>query len=219
MTAVPYEIDRVIVTDFAANCYILWDAQRDCVVIDPGGEPGELLQLLDKNHLKPGLILLTHGHCDHIGAATELCNMSGAKLAIHSDDAPCLEDPMLCGAALFGMPFTARKADILLADGQEIGHGPIRFRVLHTPGHSRGSCSFYDAQNSNLFTGDFVFRLGIGRWDLPGGSPQDLMKSVREKFLTLPDLTHVYPGHGDPTTVGQERQDSPFMQKAWQDSA
>jgi glyoxylase-like metal-dependent hydrolase (beta-lactamase superfamily II) len=206
-----YEIERFVVTDFEANCYLLHDPEGNAIVVDPGGEGDRILDAVRRKNLSVRLILNTHGHFDHAGANAQIRAATGAALAIHSDDAPMLADGVLCGALLFGYDFAPVEPDRLLGEGDTVGCGEMNFEVLHTPGHTPGSASFLDRANARLFSGDFVFRGAVGRWDLPGGSEEALMRALRQKLLVLPDNTTVFSGHGEMTTVGHERRTNPFL--------
>jgi hydroxyacylglutathione hydrolase len=212
VTTPGYTIERFITNQLEENCYLLHTGS-DAIVIDPGGEVDQLLKIINGRELRLRLILNTHGHIDHICANEQLRTATGASLAIGVEDAPMLRNAMLCGASYFGWDFEEHEADTLLRDSDTIGYGPMHFVALATPGHSPGSRSFYDAQGAVLFSGDLVFQGSVGRWDIPGANRDDLFNSLRTKLLTLPDNTVVYPGHGEPTTVGLERATNPYLQE------
>ena len=205
-----YEIHKLVVTQLEENCYILSEGS-DAIVIDPG-EHEPVMAFLKDRGLKCRMILNTHGHIDHICGNLTLQRTTGATIAIGREDAAMLASPVLCGAALFGWEFDEHKADVILNDGDTTGYGSMQFEVLATPGHSPGSRSFLDRKNKVLFSGDLVFIDSVGRWDVPGANRDDLFRSLKEKFLMLPDDVTVYPGHGPTTTVGRERRSNPYLQ-------
>lgn len=194
-----------------ANCYILGcEKTQTGAVIDPGAEGERILEEVEDSGLKISHVLLTHAHFDHIGAADQVVKATGAPLAIHPDDLPLLN--MAGGATLFGLPAPPiPEPGIRLEAGQEIAVGELTLRVLHTPGHSPGHVSFYEAEQGAVFDGDVLFAQGIGRHDLPGGDLETLMRSIKQGLLALPDQTIVYSGHGPQTTIGRERSSNPWL--------
>jgi hydroxyacylglutathione hydrolase len=193
------------------NCYIAGCEQtRQAAVIDPGWDAASILAKTHELDLTIKLILLTHGHFDHIGAVTELREATGAPLAMHP-----LEDDwrrVNGGADLFGYQIRAVAApDIELEHGQQIDVGTLSFETRFTPGHTRGHVVFVEHAQRAAFVGDVLFAGSIGRTDLPGGDYDTLINSIREQLLTLPDEFRVYAGHGPPTTIGAERNDNPFL--------
>lgn len=202
--------------EFATNCYIIADPDSNAAaVVDPGEPDPWITRTLAENGLKAELILLTHGHLDHIGGVTWLSRQTGAPVLVHRDDAPYLTDANLNGSAYFGSPIIAQPPDKLLSDGDEIAVGSLRLKVIHTPGHTPGGVCFYLApsggQKGQLLAGDTLFAGSVGRTDLPGGSHTQLIQSIREKLLPLPPDTMVYPGHGPATTIGDEKAYNPFL--------
>jgi len=187
------------------NCYILADeTTREAMVLDPGGSPDELLRRIDVLNIIVKRIVNTHGHFDHIGANQAVAEVVCAPIAAHKADQPLYR--MQGGAHFFGLSLPDQaEPTLLLDDGDEISLGSEDFIVLHTPGHSPGSICLWNPTHGVVFDGDLVFRAGVGRTDIPGADAQVLKKSIREKILTLPDETILYPGHGPETTVGQER--------------
>lgn len=218
---------------FRANCYLVGDeAEGVAALVDPGDEPERLLAALQQSAqqadgrqgdapqtsgrpggLRLSHILLTHGHLDHIGAVARLKEATGAEVCIHSADAGMLIDPRLNMSALSGRPIVAPPADRLLQGGEVIQVGALRIEVIHTPGHTPGSVCFLVTEPSRLLllSGDTLFAGSIGRTDFPGGSLDEIMKSIHGRLLALPDDMPVYPGHEDSTTIGEERTGNPFL--------
>ena len=204
-------IKRLEVGPFASNCYIIGsESTKQGLIIDPGDEAREILKSVEDLGLDIKLIMLTHGHVDHIGALKEVGAATGAEVAVHADDAPSLQGEGRTLGALFGLSYEAPPApDRLLKEGDSIDVGDLHFSVLHTPGHTPGGICLL--VHDIVFTGDTLFNYGIGRTDLPGGSYSQLMDSLHNKLMTLPDNTKVYPGHGPETTISAERQGNPFL--------
>lgn len=208
-------VEALSVGPFQSNVFILRDNNtKDAVVIDPGDDVSTILKILKRDGLRLQYIFLTHGHIDHVGGAKDVKDATGAKVLIHREDLFLYEQVHL-QADLFGLPSPpVSHIDIFLEDGMKIGEGGLKCRVIHTPGHTPGSVSLYFSDK--LFTGDALFRDGIGRTDLWGGSYEVLMNSIREKLLRLDDATEVYPGHGPATTIGREKRENPFLQEIYQ---
>jgi hydroxyacylglutathione hydrolase len=208
-------IVRLEVGLLCANAYLVRDeGSRAGVVIDPGAEGPRIVERCRREGLEPLYIVDTHGHVDHAGANGALKEaFPEAPVCIGSGDAPMLTDAAASLAALFGDPECGPPADVLLEDGQELRFGASVLRVVATPGHTPGGICLLGgpADEPQLFCGDLVFRGGVGRTDLPGGDGARLMASIRRRVLTLPDRTVLWPGHGEPTTVGQERTHNPFL--------
>jgi glyoxylase-like metal-dependent hydrolase (beta-lactamase superfamily II) len=186
------------------NCYILAKvAGGEAVIIDPGAESRKIKAVLAKYKLKPAVVANTHGHYDHIGCDDEF----QVPVLIHQDDTLFLNDPMLNLSGLFALPYKVGAKVITLEDGQIIEYAGITLKVLHIPGHTPGGVAFLlqAPQNNIVFTGDTLFCQGIGRSDLAGGDEALLIRKIKEKLLSLPDRTVVYPGHGPSTTIGEEK--------------
>jgi len=182
------------------NCYVVGDEKTlDALIIDPGFDTNrDLKRTFDEifsHSFRVKFIVNTHGHPDHTSGNKATKNATGAPIVIHEYDAPMLVDP---------------PADNVLHEGDVIRIGKITLRVLHTPGHSRGSISLLG--DNVVFCGDILFAGSIGRYDLPGGSLEDTVRSLKNRLLILPDHVKVYPGHGPATTIGEERRNNPFLQ-------
>ena len=203
-------IKRLEVGPFASNCYIVGsESTKEGLIIDPGDEARAILKSVKDLELDIKLIVLTHGHIDHIGALKEVKEATGAETAIHADDAQFLRGGGQSLGVLFGLSYEAPPPpDRLLKGGDSIDVGDLHFSVLHTPGHTPGGICLLG--HDMVFTGDTLFNYGIGRTDL-GGSYSQLMNSIHTKLMVLPDNTAVYPGHGPETTIGAERQGNPFL--------
>jgi len=193
-----------------ANCFILGcESTKEAVVIDPGDDADRILMELAKSELNVKYLINTHGHFDHVGANKRMKEVTGAKLAIHPDDEPMLNE-LSHSASMFGLSAdNSPPADILLKDGDEITFGEITLKVIHTPGHSKGGICLYT--QGHLFAGDTLFAGSIGRTDLPGGDYDTLISSIKQKLLSFDDKTIVYTGHGPETNIGNEKRNNPFL--------
>ncbi len=205
------QIDTLPLGALQANCYLLTDDEgQSALAIDPGGEISPLLRALHRRERKLTHILLTHAHFDHIGGVAALVEATGAVLALHPDDVPLLR--RRGGALDWGFDLQPiPEPGLLLQEGQALDLEAAHLKVLWVPGHTPGHVAFYAAQAHSVFTGDALFQGSIGRTDLPGGDYDQLIRSIRESLLTLPDDTVVYPGHGPSTTIGEEKQFNPFF--------
>ncbi len=195
---------------FQTNAYLITNEQTgESLVIDPGMQPAVLLDALRNE--KVAAILLTHAHLDHIGGLQAVRKLTKAPVYIHPEEQAWLIDPVLNGSQLFGMsePIVCDPAERELQDGQTLELAGFTIQVLHTPGHSPGSCSFVIGQH--CFSGDVLFAQSIGRTDLPGGSFETLMASIQDKLFELDDDTIIYPGHGSKTTIETEKMFNPFV--------
>lgn len=184
----------------ASNCFLVADARSgEAVIIDPGldreSEAKTIINEIERNGFEVKYIVNTHGHPDHTSGNQILKNYTKAPILIHEYDASLLTSP---------------PADRKLREGDLIEVGSIKLRVVHTPGHSKGSVILLSSDI--VFSGDTLFAGSIGRYDLPGGSLDELVNSLKNKLLTLPDHLKVYPGHGPVSTIGEERRYNPFLQ-------
>jgi hydroxyacylglutathione hydrolase len=193
------------------NCYIAGcEETKEGAIIDPGGHPERILAEVERHGLAIKAVLNTHAHFDHTDANGAIVQSTGAPLALHPLDQPLLKASG--GAAMFGLQADpSPPPDLDLHDGDELEIGTLRFRVLHTPGHTPGHVCFYEAEQGVLFDGDVLFYRGIGRTDLLGGNRQQLLDSIQQVLFALPDQTVVYSGHGPATTIGEEKQLNPWL--------
>ncbi len=196
---------------FQENCYLYACPQtREAVIIDPGDEAERILQTIQEHKLVPKYIINTHGHVDHICAIDAVSAVYPVPLAIHPEDVYMYTDERT--ARMFGLsaPLVKRKPDILLKEGDRITFGTLSLEVLHTPGHTRGSVSLVSHPYC-VFSGDTLFQRGIGRTDFAEGNFEQIIRSIREKLYTLEDDLVVFSGHGEPTTIIEEKYENPFV--------
>ena len=197
----------------ACNCSIFGDEQtREAMVIDPGDDVRRILELVARHGLRVKAIVITHAHIDHIGGAAELKRITQAPVYMNLNDAG-LQAMLAMQATWLGMPTPERvEIDATLTDAATLRLGEAEFHVLHTPGHTQGSISLWIPAEKKVVAGDTLFLGSIGRTDLPGGDGRQILRSIHEKLLPLPEETVVIPGHGANTTIGQEKQFNFFLQ-------
>lgn len=211
-------IRHAVVGPFAENTYLVGDSETgEAALVDPGGELDRVLPLCEPGGLRVGRILLTHGHIDHVAGCAAAMKRLGVPCQIHQADAPWLE-ALPQQAAMFGFEEEG------LAEPPQVGHhhqdgepfalGRQAGRILHTPGHSAGSCCLFFEEARALFAGDTLFAGSVGRTDLPGGDFEALERSIRERIFPLGDDVRFYPGHGPSGLLGEERQANPFVGEA-----
>ncbi len=208
------KIDTIVLGDFQTNCYCVRPDERTnrCLVIDPGLDAAPLVQFLEEEGLGPEVIVLTHGHVDHVAGVEMLRERwPSVQVGIHRKDAAMLTDPARNLSMLAGTMTAARPAEFLLDGDGEVKLAGMDFYLLHTPGHTPGGICLYAPQEGLVFVGDTLFAGSVGRTDFEGGSFAQLMESIRAKLLTLPETTKVYPGHGPATTIRNEKRFNPFL--------
>jgi glyoxylase-like metal-dependent hydrolase (beta-lactamase superfamily II) len=211
------QVHTIVSRPFQENTYVVWRPDReDALVIDPGLEPGLILDFLRAQGKTVAAVLNTHGHIDHIGGNQALKDaFPQAPLAIGGGDAFMLTDPAGNLSALFGLPLDSPPADRLLREGDVVEAAGVRLEVVDLPGHSPGHIVFVCRETPPVvFGGDVLMRGGVGRGDFPGGDARQLFAGIRGKLFTLPPETVVYPGHGPVTTVGHERRTNPYVGEA-----
>jgi hydroxyacylglutathione hydrolase len=209
-------IKRLVVGSLSANCYIVGvEGTKEGLVIDPGGNAEQISRAITDSGFNIEIIVLTHGHSDHIAALRDIQEKTGAEVAIHVEDADFLEGSG-SHSSQFGISYrTPHPPERLLHEGDIVEISGVEFTVLHTPGHTPGSICLLTGDK--VFTGDTLFRRGIGTTLMPGSSRPQLLESIRKRLMTLPDSTLIYPGHGHETTIGAERADNPYVNGKYRD--
>jgi len=197
------------------NTYVLYDNMDASCIIDPGcyfsNERKKLQDFIDQKNCAPKYLLNTHCHLDHVFGNKFIFDTYDLRLHLHIKEKPVLDFAPASGLN-WGMPFENYQGELVfLEEGDLVTLGEDELEVLFTPGHSPGSICFYCKEQQFLIGGDVLFRQSIGRTDLPGGDPETLIRSIRTKLFVLPDEVIVYPGHGEPTTIGFERINNPFL--------
>ena len=205
------KIGRIPLGNMGTNCYFVYrEDTKDAIVFDPADNGDYLYEKLKDNGISVKAIFLTHGHFDHIYGVKKLKELSGAKVYASVDEVEVLKDPDKNVSEMFGRVIsmepdeTFNDLDVITIEG-------MTFQVLATPGHTAGSVCFYFKDDNILIAGDTLFEGSVGRTDFPTGSMKTLVDSINKKLMELPDNTRVYPGHGGTTTIGDERQNNPFL--------
>ena len=204
------EIKRLVLGALGTNCYIIFNKKsKEAAVFDPADNAAKIYETIKESGAELKYIIITHAHCDHICALDELQEMTGAKVCIGKAEADALNNTYLSLCTHFGVEAPKTKADIMIKDGDELKLGDEAIKFLHTPGHTRGGiCAVTD---SLVISGDTLFLESVGRCDFPGGSMAELVSSIKNKLFLLPDDTRVYPGHGDITSIGHEKNNNPYI--------
>ena len=206
--------EQIAVGPFQCNCSIIGcEKTKEAIIIDPGDEAETIIALVQKHGLKPKYLLHTHAHLDHVGATKLVKDQCRGEICLHRDD-QFLYDNVAMQASLFFLPTPpTTKVDQYVEEGDALQFGKYKIEILHTPGHTPGSVTFYlVAENKPLlFTGDTLFLGSIGRTDLWGGDYATILKSIKTKLFDFDAQTKVYPGHGPATTLGQEKNSNPFL--------
>lgn len=209
------KIYSFVFNPFQVNTYILYNETRECVIIDPACATKEeeklLIDFIIVNRLKPKQIILTHPHIDHIVGVVAIKNEFNIPVAGHKNSTEILDQAGVYAMMMGISEIKSFSLDILLQEGDVVEFGNCMFRVIYTPGHADGSICLYSAEENCLFSGDVLFQGSIGRSDLPSGNFSVLISSITEKLMTLPEKTIVYPGHGDPTTIAEEKEYNPYL--------
>lgn len=211
------KLDSFIFNPFSENTFVIHDDEtRECVIVDPGctsaEEENRLFGFIDSHQLKPLMIINTHGHVDHVVGNNAVKRRYGISAAAHVDTHPDIEQAKR-HAVWLGMQSEGNidLPDVELKDDQEIKVGNGILEVIFTPGHAKGSVSLYAPVEGWALTGDALFARSVGRTDMPGGNFEELSESIRTRLYTLPNETEVFPGHGESTTIGEEKDFNPFV--------
>lgn len=206
------KIKRRVLSACQTNCYYVFREGADEIIIVDPGDAGDIVyeDIKSLGFSKVAGILLTHGHGDHTGGALQLKALSGAKIYAFEEEAEILKDPEKNLSGWFGKAY-GFEADVYLHDKQELDMAGLHLQVLHTPGHTKGGCCYYDAEDKVMFCGDTIFNGSVGRTDFYSGSMSALVRSIREKILMLPEDVRLYSGHGEKTTVGYEKKYNPCI--------
>ncbi len=212
----PMHIHAFTFNPFAENTYVLYDDTGECVIVDPGcydkDERKQLTDFISSNDLKPVRLINTHCHVDHVFGVPFVCEEYALDLEIHKGELTVLQYAeqigLMYGTPVDPMPQPGRFLD----EGDVVNFGDTTLEIFFTPGHSPASICFYDNVGQQLLSGDVLFKDSIGRTDLPGGDYETLMRSIFTALMPLDDAVRVFPGHMDPTTIGDERKRNPFLQ-------
>ncbi|MEI7735252.1 MAG: MBL fold metallo-hydrolase [Ferruginibacter sp.] len=208
-------IKTFVFSPIQENTYLLYDGFNNCAIIDPGcyfdAEKDQLVGFIQNGGLVPKMLLNTHCHLDHVFGNKYIAETFGLVAQIHEKEKPVLEFAPASGL-MWNMPFDNYTGELIfLKEGDTLTMGTDELLVIEAPGHSPGHICFYCASQGFLIGGDVLFQRSIGRTDLPGGNHAQLIKSIKEKLLVLPDDTIVYSGHGSPTTIGEEKLHNPYL--------
>ncbi len=207
----PLRVEQYVVGMVQTNCYFaINDNTKEALIVDPGASASKLAEIIEEEKLNPVAILLTHGHFDHAGGAEELADRYGIQIYAHEAERETLENPAINLSGWEGKE-RAHRADCYLKDEQEIDLAGFHIRVFHTPGHTVGGCCYFLPYQNVVFCGDTLFAQSVGRTDFPKGSASELIRSIKEKLMTLPEDVTVYPGHNEITTIGTERMYNPYL--------
>ncbi len=207
------KVDRIILGQLDTNTYFIYDEDKGkALVVDPADNGAEIYKAITNSGLTVAAILLTHGHFDHITGVEELRELSGAKVYASIEEKDVLEDAENNMTAEGGKTFTVN-ADVFLNDLEEVDIEGMNFKCIITPGHTKGSCCYYFENEKILISGDTLFEGSIGRSDFPTGSFAKLLRSINERLIVLPNDVRVYPGHGNFTTIEDEKKYNPFVKR------
>ena len=212
------QIDRLVLGAYENNSYIVRRNEKttDCIIIDTGLNAEPLIDFLKRKNLNPQALILTHGHADHIaGTALLRKNFSKIKVCIHKADSHMLGDAVSNFSYFAGVKITTAPADVIFDKEEQIEYAGLKFQLIHTPGHTPGGICLYNRDEKILFSGDTLFAGSVGRTDFSGHDTQkcfeQLVDNIRKKLLVLPDDTAVLPGHGEATTIKQEKLYNPYL--------
>ena len=204
------KIKQYVVGEVSTNCYIVINEETsECLVIDVGASASKIALRMKQEGLQPKAILLTHGHFDHVSEAEELAKEFNILSYAYESEEETLKDMRKNASWMLGRD-ESYTADVYVKE-EVLDLAGFQIQVLHTPGHTKGGCCYYFKEHDVLFSGDTLFAGCVGRTDLAGGSMSQIVRSIQEKLMTLPDETVVYPGHGQATTIKTERNENPYL--------
>lgn len=205
-----FRIQTYVLGGVSTNCYLVFhDSTKEAVVVDPADNGAYVLNKCRELGVSPKAVLLTHGHFDHILAVKDICRAFPCKVYAGREEDRLLQDAFLNLSGTMGTEQTVIEADELVKDGDVLSLAGFSWKVLETPGHTAGSVCYYVESEDVVFSGDTLFADSLGRTDLPTGDVKAIVRSIREKLFTLPEDTMVYPGHGEVTVIGHEKQYNP----------
>lgn len=205
------KVERFVIGMIETNCYLVSNPDtKECVIIDPAVYSAKMTDHIRKEGLSVQAILLTHGHFDHIMGIEGLLKEFSVPVYAHKEEAVLLNDAQYNASSDYGKAYAYSGASYV-EDGQVMDIAGMRFQVIHTPGHTIGGCCYYVEEEKVLFSGDTLFQASVGRSDLPTGNGGQLIDSIREKLMVLPEETVVYPGHMAGTTIGDEKRHNPYL--------
>lgn len=207
-----YKVKLFVLGPVSTNCYLLYrENSRKAILFDPAANAEKIEEILVQLGLEPEAILLTHGHFDHIMAVNQLKETYDLKVYAHEEEAEITESPSMNLSNQLGMDSYILKVDQTVRDGEILELAGFSLEVLHTPGHTVGSVCYYIKEDGILFSGDTLFAGSVGRSDFPTGNSATLIRSIQKKLAVLPDSTLVFPGHGEQTEIGYEKQHNPYL--------
>jgi glyoxylase-like metal-dependent hydrolase (beta-lactamase superfamily II) len=204
------KVEKIIVGALSANCYILYNDNKDAIIVDPGDESAKIINFISYNNLIPKAIIATHAHFDHIGAISDLYDLYKIPIYLDKNDENLYKESS-SHAKLFGFEISKLPSDVTFIDYSEKLFNELT--ILHTPGHSPGSISIYSEKDNFIITGDLIFKNSVGRADLFGGDFKVLKNSIRTQIFNKPDNCIIFPGHGPETTVIFEKENNPFVRQ------
>lgn len=205
-----FRMETFVLGDVSTNCYLIYNQKsREAVVVDPADNGAFVLNKCWELQVKPVAVILTHGHFDHILAVEDICRAFSCQVYAGREEDRLLQDSSMNLSTIMGTERTIVCADVLVKEKDELSLAGFKWNVLETPGHTAGSVCYYIPSEQVLFSGDTLFAGSLGRTDLPTGDQKEIVSSIREKLLPLPEETKVFPGHGEGTTIGRERRYNP----------
>ncbi len=205
------KIERFVLGSLGTNCFLIINEDtKELIIVDPAICPDYLLRHVESNGYQPKAILLTHGHFDHVMGIEGWVNKYQIPVYLHEEEKEILADPRLNLSYMFGRKYSYEHVECL-RDGQKLETAGFHFQVIHTPGHTKGSCCYFEAAEEVLISGDTLFAKSVGRSDFPTGDGHALVRSIKERLFCLPDTVRVYPGHNELTNIGDEKMYNPFV--------